>query len=348
MGPWAATIGHNSRMVVLVTGATGFLGGAVARRLAQQGRRVLATGRRQDVGAELIGEGVPFRAARLEDPGDVAALFDVREAGAAIRAVVHCAALSAPWGPRAEFEAANVTATESLVQASLAACVERFVHVSTPALYFDGTDRQDVREDAPLPRPQNHYTRTKLDAERIVDRGVAAGLGAVTLRPRALFGPGDTTIFPRLLRAMERGRLPVIGTGRNRVDLTYIDNAALAVERALDAADHVVGRKYNITNGEPVALWPLLERLARELGFTPPSRRMGRRTARVVAHTLELLHGAFAPRREPLLTRYTVGLLAADTTLDITAARLDLGYRPSVSIEEGVARFLASRKGARG
>jgi nucleoside-diphosphate-sugar epimerase len=332
-------------MVVLVTGATGFLGGSVVRRLARRGERVLATGRRQDIGAALERDGVPFRAARLDDPHAVAALFDERASGAAIRAVVHCAALSAPWGPYAAFEAANVTATRALVQASLAARVERFVHVSTPALYFDGSDRHDVREDAPLPPPQNHYTRTKLAAERIVDRGVATGLNAVTLRPRALFGPGDTTIFPRLLRAMELARLPVIGSGTNRVDLTYIDNAALAVERALDAAEHVVGRKYNITNGEPVALWPLLERLARELDLAPPSRRIGRRTARVLAHTLELFHGAFAPRREPLLTRYTVGLLSADTTLDISAARRDLDYRPSVSIEEGVARFLAARKG---
>jgi len=334
-------------MVVLVTGATGFLGGAVVRRLTRRGERVLATGRRQDVGAALVREGVSFRAACLEDPHAVAALFAERTSGATIRAVVHCAALSAPWGARADFVAANVTATAGLVQASLAARVERFVHVSTPALYFDGSDRHDVREDAPLPPPQNHYTRTKLAAERIVDRAVAAGLPAVTLRPRALFGTGDTTIFPRLLRALERGRLPVIGTGTNRVDLTYIDNAALAVERALDAGDNVVGRKYNITNGEPVALWPLLERIARELHLAPPSRRIGRRTARVVAHMLELFHGTFVPRREPVLTRYTVALLAADTTLDISAARRDLGYRPSVSVEEGVARFLAARNGAR-
>jgi len=340
------SIVHNPAMVVLVTGATGFLGGAVVRRLARRGERVLATGRRQDLGAALAGEGVPFRAACLEDPGAVVGLFAPGEAGERVRAVVHCAALSAPWGARAAFEAANVSATHTLVHACITAGVERFVHISTPALYFDGSDRHDVREDAPLPAPQNHYTRTKLAAERIVDRAVAAGFGAVTLRPRALFGPGDTTIFPRLLRALERGRLPVIGEGSNRVDLTYIDNAALAVELALDAGEHVIGRKYNITNGEPVALWPLLEQLARELHLAPPSRRVGRRTASAVARALELVHRVFAPGREPLLTRYTVGLLAADTTLDISAARRELGYRPGVSIDEGVARFLSAWKGA--
>lgn len=344
-------------MVVLVTGATGFLGGTVARRLARHGEAVLATGRRPDALAALARDGLAARAARLEDPGDVAALFEAAARvaaegrapggpshGSAVRRVVHCAALSAPWGPRAAFEAANVTATRNLVRAALAADVERFVHVSTPALYFDGSDRRDVREDAPLPPPVNHYTRTKLAAEHVVDSGVAAGLRAVTLRPRALFGPGDTTIFPRLLRALERGRLPIIGDGANRVDLTYVENAALAVERALRASDGAVGRKYNVTNGEPIALWPLLERLARELGLRPPTRRIGRRAARAAARALELAHAAFALKREPVLTRYTVGLLSADTTLDITAARRDLGYEPEVSLEEGVARFLAARR----
>jgi nucleoside-diphosphate-sugar epimerase len=330
-------------VVVLVTGATGFLGGAVARRLVRRGEPVLATGRRADVGAALAAEGIPFRAARLEATADVAALFARRPGAPPLRAVVHCAALSSPWGRRAAFEAANVTATRNVAEAALASRVERFVHVSTPALYFDGTDRRDVREDASLPPPQSHYARTKLAAERVIDDAVARGLAAVTLRPRALFGPGDTTIFPRLLRALERGRLPIIGDGANRVDLTFIDNAAHAVALALDAEPHVVGRKYNVTNGEPVLLWPLLARLARELGLAPPTRRVSRRAARVVARALELVHTGLGLRREPLLTRYTVGLLAADTTLDIGAARRDLGYEPLIPVEEGVRRFLAAQ-----
>lgn len=327
-------------MTILVTGATGFLGGAVVHRLQHRGMgAVLATGRDRGAGERLAAQGVAFRVAHLEREADVAALFG--GALGSIEAVIHCAARSAPWGADGEFEAANVTATRHLTAAARAARVARFVHVSTPALYFDGTDRRDVREDAPLARPTNPYVRTKLAAEGVVDRAVADGLPAVTLRPRALFGPGDTTIFPRLLRALARGRLPVIGGGTNRVDLTFVDNAADAAILALGAGSHVVGRKYNVTNGEPVPLWPLIARLARELGHPPPQRRVSRVAARRLATALELAHRVLRLRREPLLTRYTVDLLASDTTLDIAAARRDLGYAPEVTVEEGVRRFLA-------
>ncbi len=329
-------------MVVVVTGATGFLGGAVVQRLVRDGHVVCATGRREGALAAFAGErGVLTVRAELEADGAAEALLRTAQAAGRVSAVVHCAALSAPWGPRRAFEAANVRATELLLLAALSARVARFVHVSTPALYFDGRDRHDVREDAPLPRPLGHYARTKLAAEHAVDRAVADGLAAVILRPRALFGPGDTTIFPRLLRALQAGRLPIIGSGTNRVDLTYIDNAADAVASALDAPRVAAGQRYNVTNGEPIQLWPLLRRVAAALGLDPPRRRIGRRTARAAAGLLELFHAALRLRQEPLLTRYTVGLLAADTTLDISAARRDLGYAPAVGVDEGIERFIA-------
>lgn len=333
-------------MVVLVTGANGFLGGAVVRRLARQGRSVLATGRTERAPGSTTGApGVPdrdgsapsFRVARLDDVTEVQQLFEA----APVLQVVHCAARSKPWGARRDFERDNVRATEVLLERALAHGVERFVHVSTPAVYFDGNDRLDVQESMPLPRPRNDYVRTKLAAEHAVRRAAERGLGTVVLRPRALFGPGDTTIFPRLLKALERGRLPIIGHGRNRTDLTYIDNAALAVERALDAPPDVLGRTYNVTNGEPVALWPLITRLASELHLAQPRRRLPKTVALAAASLLELVHRACAPEREPLLTRYTVGLLAVDATLDIGAARRDLGYAPEVTVAEGLQRFLA-------
>jgi len=337
-------------MVVVVTGATGFLGGAVVRRLVRDGESVVATGRRAAALAALRSPFVETVSAALEERSAVDAVFRAAAkssrasatsgGGGTIDSVVHCAALSAPWGPRAAFQAANVTATENVLAAALEAGVRRFVHVSTPAIYFDGGDRRDVREDAPLPRPAGHYQRTKLAAEHAVERAVARGLDALVLRPRALFGPGDTTIFPRLLRALESGRLPVIGSGENRVDLTYVDNAAHAVALALRAPAALAGRRYNVTNGEPVPLWPLLTRLATALGLAPPTKRIQRRTAHLVAGGLELAHSLLRLEREPLLTRYTVGLLAADTTLDIGAAQRDLGYAPLVGVEEGIESFL--------
>jgi nucleoside-diphosphate-sugar epimerase len=254
--------------------------------------------------------------------------------------VVHCAALAAPWGPRPAFTLANVVATEAIVAACLEAGVARLVHLSSPSLYMGAGDREQVREDDLLPPPINHYAATKREAELRVLAATTQGLRSIILRPRAIFGPGDTTIFPRVLRALESGRLPVIGDGQNRVDLTYLDNAVQAVERALEAPDAACGQIYNISNGETVRLWDVLRWLCRELQLPPPRGRLPRPAAALLGSALELLHRTLRPHVEPALTRYNVEVLACSMTLDITRARTLLGYAPNVSVDEGLRRFV--------
>ncbi len=148
---------------------------------------------------------------------------------------------------------------------------ERFVHVSTPGIYFDFRDRLAIRESDPLPdRPVNAYVKTKLFAEQAVDEAFDQGLPVVTLRPRALFGPGDTAILPRLIRAHQAGRLFVIGDREPLVDLTFIDNAVDALLLCREAPSHALGRKYNVTNGAPVRLWQVVTSVLQELD--PPVR----------------------------------------------------------------------------
>ena len=222
---------------VLVTGATGFLGGAVCRLLHRRGWQVTGTGRNTAVGRELERDGIPFRRASLEEANATARLCTGQGA------VVHCAARSSPWGRWEEFHAANVRATENLLRRAREAGVGKLVHVSTPSIYFDYRHRLDLTETSPLPaRPANAYAATKLAAERLALAAAAAGLPVIVLRPRAIFGPGDTTIFPRLLRAARAGRLPIIGDGRTLADLTYIDDAAEAVACALAAPAGAVAR----------------------------------------------------------------------------------------------------------
>ena len=168
----------------------------------------------------------------------------------------------------------------------------------------------------------------------------------VVLRPRAIFGPGDTALFPRLVRALEAGRLPVIGDGHARIDLTYVDNVCVAVEAALaqlrSARGPALGGTYNVTNGEPVRLWDLVRDLAARLDLAPPARRIPHRVARPLGAALEWTHALLRRPGEPVLTRYSVDSLGLDATLDISAARRDLGYAPEVTVAEGVERFLAS------
>ena len=321
-------------MNALVTGGTGFVGGALARRLHAQGARVMALGRNPEAGAALAREGIGFVRADLADAVAVA------EACQGQDMVFHCGALASPWGPYARFYAANVTGTENVIDGCQQHGVQRLIHVSTPSVYFGTQPRLNVREDAPLPaKPLSHYAATKRLAELAVERAHAAGLPTITIRPRAIFGPGDNVLLPRLLRQVRSGRLRVIGAGDTVADLTYIDNVVDALLLCAEAPAHALGRTYNITNGETVRLWDLVARLCVALGYPPPHKRISMRAALAVAGALEAVY-TLLPGREPPLTRYTVRMLAQDATLDITAARRDLGYAPRVSIEDGLTRFV--------
>lgn len=322
-------------MKAFVSGATGFLGGRLARRLIADGfSEVTGGGRDPEAGAALEREGVRFLRGDLADP-------ELGRAAAKGQTFIfHCAALSSPWGKRAAFERANVAATESLLAGCAASPPARFIHVSTPSIYFDFRDRVDIKESEPLPAKMvNHYAATKLLAEERVLAASDQGLPAVILRPRGIFGPGDTALFPRLLRAHHQGRLFQLAGRDPLVDLSYVDNVIDALCLCREAPERALGRAYNITNGEPVRLYALLRQVLGELDPPPRLKSMPYRAAAALAAGLEMF-GALTGR-EPALTRYTLGLLAFDQTLDISAAREDLGYQPEVSMAQGVENFVS-------
>ena len=247
-------------MKVLVTGATGFLGQALARRLYSQQADVAALGRNPVILAQLEGEGMRPIRADLADGKAISAACNGQEV------VFHAGALAAPWGRAQDFYNSNVLGTQNVIAGCAIHGVGRLVHVSTPSIYFGLDSLVNVREDAPLPtRPVNEYARTKLLAEAAVDRAFARGLPVITIRPRAIFGPGDTTILPRLIARLQKGRLPIIGDGRNLSDMTYVENVVDALLLCAASPTATLGKKYNITNGEPTPLWPLIEKLCAAL-----------------------------------------------------------------------------------
>ncbi|MFO0708479.1 MAG: NAD-dependent epimerase/dehydratase family protein [Sandaracinus sp.] len=328
---------------IVVTGATGFLGGALVRRLAGEGAVVRASGRDRARGEALAREtGASFEVGDLAHPPDADRI--VRGA----LAVVHCAALSSPWGPARDFDRANVRATENVVHACERFHVSRLVHVSTPAVYFDLRAREGIRESDPLPaRPFNDYARTKLEAEDVVMRASRRGLATVIVRPRAIYGPGDTTILPRVVDALERGLFPVIDGGRALVDLTYVDDAVEALVSALSSS-RAVGGIHHVTSGDPRPIGEVIDALADGLGLPRPRRHVSSSRALALAAILESTHRLVAPHREPRVTRYTVGLLARTMTLDLGQAREALGYVPRVRLEQGLARYLEHVRVQRG
>lgn len=324
-----------TRAPVLVTGATGFLGGAVARRLAADGRAVVGTGRDAAAGAALERDGVSFR--RL----DLADAEAVREAVRGCDAVVHSAALAAPWGRAADFWAGNVVGTAAVVAACLDAGVRRLVHVSTPSVCFGAESRLGVRETDPLPAvPLTAYAASKRIAEGLVAAAVADGLDAVVVRPRAVYGPGDRVVLPRLVAALRAGRLPVIGDGRNVASVTYVGNAVDAILACLDGPPEIAGRLYHIADADPVFVWEMIDRLASLLGLPPPVRRVPLGRALRIAAVLEWTYRRLGVRGEPPLTRYGVSVLGHSQTLDVSAARRDLGFDPPPSVERGLREFV--------
>lgn len=322
-------------MKLVITGGTGFLGRHLVWRAAAEGADVLFTGRNAKAAAEVIRLApAPVRWQALAH-GETASEPALAEVAYDADAIVHCAALSSPWGRYDDFHRANVTSTAEVISASRACGVSRLIHISTPSLYFAFADQINIREDADLPEPANDYVRTKRAAETLVQQ---SGLPNVAiLRPRALFGPWDQTLIPRILRVMNQGAMPVMRGGSIKLDLTYIDNAVEAIWLALTKPLKRPVNIYNVSNGEPRELLDLLNRMAREFGLPLRTRKVPWPLVEVVARGLELV-ASLGGGNEPPLTRYSAGVLAFSQTLDVSALRNELGWRPLVSIDEGIRR----------
>ncbi|RMQ47597.1 putative dependent epimerase/dehydratase [Pseudomonas cichorii] len=333
-------------MKVLVTGGTGFIGRHIVWRLASQGCEVQFSGRNPQAAAEVLQYSpAPVNWLPVEH-GTPEATSTLIAATRGCDAIVHCAALSSPWGTPQAFARANLDSTDEVLQACEANAVKRLLHLSTPSLYFAFRDRLDIRESEPLPTPVNEYARSKALAEKRVH---AAGLdAAVILRPRAVFGPWDGTLLPRLLRVMQRGRIPLMRGGRAQLDLTCIENLLHAVELSLHQPLPRSLCTYNVSNGTPLAFDDLLHSIATQFRLNLRTRRLPWRLVDAVARILET-RARLSDSGEPLLTRYGAGVLAFSQTLNLDAIRNELGYRPVMTQEQGIrqhAQWWLARQGA--
>ncbi len=329
----------SATQAVLVTGATGFVGVPLVKALLARGFQVRALGRNPSVLARLAELGAePYSADLGRDKERVVAACQ------GVGLVYHLGALSAPWGKRADFERVNIGGTQAIMNGCVRHCVGRLVHISSPSVLFNGHDQTDLTDDAPYPaRFVSVYSETKKRAEDIVN-AARDRVPFVIIRPKAIFGPGDTTLLPRLLAASRQNRLPQIGNGANRVDLTYIDNVVHALLLA-QAASKAVGNTYTVTNGEPaLSLWEVIRTVLRGLRIPSDLRRVPVPAALAFAGVQEI--AAQFTGREPLLTRYSVLILARTQTYDITATRRDLGYEPVVSLSDGIDRTIAAFQNA--
>ena len=325
-------------MNALVTGGGGFLGSAIVRRLVARGDRVRSLSRGRY--PELDALGVEQIQGDMTDAGAV----DRAVAGCDV--VFHVAAKAGVWGPYADYYRANVLGTQHLLDACRKHDVHRLVFTSSPSVVFDGRDMEGVDESAPYPAHyEAAYPKTKAEAERRVLAANGADLATVALRPHLIWGPGDNHLTPRILERGRAGRLRRIGRANKLIDSVTIDNAAdahlLAADR-LSPGSPIAGKAYFITNGEPVPLWDLVNRILAAGGVLPVTRTIPTWLAYTVGWLLETAYTVLRRRDEPPLTRFVVRELTTAHWFNIEAARRDLGYEPKVSIEEGLRRLAAS------
>ncbi|GGL13857.1 3-beta hydroxysteroid dehydrogenase [Sphaerisporangium melleum] len=316
-----------------MTGGGGFLGLAVCRRLAARGDTVHALQRHRNPALDALG--VTQHLADIRDPAAV------RVAAGSCEAVVHCAAKAGVQGRDRDFEEINVGGTRNVLDAC-ARTGARLVHTSSPSVVHDGRDLEGVDESAPYARRHlAAYPRTKATAERLV-LAAAGRVPVVVLRPHLIWGPGDPHFLPRL--AAHRRRLWLLGPADKTIDTVYIDNAADAHLLALDRlgpGSPLTGRAYFVAQGEPVGFGQWVNALLAAAGLPPVTRRLPVRPAWTAARLLEHLGRLFGGRYVPPLTRLVVSQASTAHWFDISAARRDLGYRPAVSLPEGMARLTA-------
>ena len=330
---------------VLVTGGTGFLGSHLVDQLLADGRSITVVSRQPR--PELTARGIRVVVGALHNPAVCA------EAVQDVTTVFHVAARVGVWGHYDDFYRDNVASTQTLLAAAQAATVRRFIHTSTPSVVYNGGDLTGADESLPLttdcPSP---YPLTKAIAERAVLAANRPEFLTTALRPHLIWGIGDPHLVPRILAKARAGRLRIVGPGTNRVDMVHITNATaahLAAEKALSSANPTAaGRAYFITNDEPVNLWNWVNELLTALGEPPPTKRISLSAASRIGAICETIWRLFRIKGEPPMTRFIAAELAKDHWFDLTAAKRDLGYQPTVSMAQGTRKLIEHLRPLRG
>lgn len=319
-------------MKVLVTGASGLLGGAVAARILANGHDVRTFQRRPsgvDGAADVLGS--------VTDAADVA------KAMAGVDAIVHLAAKVSLAGHASDFAAVNVGGTRAILNEAQRTGVSKLVFVSSPSVAHTGSS---IVGDGALPadpaRAHGNYARTKARAELLALAEDSPELRVVVVRPHLVWGPGDTQLVARVVERARAGRLPLLGHGAALIDSIYVDNAASGIAAALERVDAVHGNSYVLTNGEPRPVAELIAGMCAAAGVAAPAWSVPAGVARAAGSLVEAVWRVKPGVDEPPMTRFLAEQLSTAHWFDQRRTRDDLRWTPEVSLDEGFRRLAAS------
>lgn len=315
-------------MNIFITGASGFVGGAAARHLVAAGHQVSAMSRSAGSDAKIAATGAtPVRC-------DLATITPEHLAG--IDAVIHCAAFVEPWGPKDAWFKSNVLGTQAVLDAAKGAGVARFIHIGTEAAIVHGQHIRGADESYPLaPNSPYPYCATKAQAEQRVRAANAPGFATIVLRPRFIWGPGDTTLLPTVEAMACAGKWTWVDHGKAVTSTTHIANLVHAIELALTHG--TPGEAYFVLDDGDVTIREMIGGMAASRGLDLPDKSIPGWLADTLGGVSEGVWRTFGLKGEPPLTRHAAMVMSRDCTLTDAKARTEMGYAPVISRAEGLA-----------
>ena len=319
-------------MKLFITGASGFVGGAATRALAAKGHTVRAMSRSigsdqriRELGAEPVR--CDLESVNADHVGDA----DL---------VLHCAAYVEAWGPADAWYKGNVLGSRAILAAAREAGVGRFIHIGTEAAIVHGQDIFDADETYPLALDSPYpYCATKAQAEQLVLTAATAEFTTIVLRPRFIWGPGDTTLLPVIEAMHASGGWMWLDHGRALTSSTHIDNLVHAIELAFSRGES--GQAYFILDDGARTLREMITGMAASKGISLPQRSIPRRLADLVGAVSEWCWRSFHLGGTPPLTRHAAMVMSRNCVLLGDKARTGLGYHPVISVAEGMRALSA-------
>ncbi|MCP4442494.1 MAG: NAD-dependent epimerase/dehydratase family protein [Aureispira sp.] len=313
-------------MNIFITGASGFVGGAVSQALKDK-HQIFAMARSERSAKKVKEVGAtPIKCAL--NSVTVENLKD-------IDLIIHSAAFVEEWGTRQQFWQANVEGTRQLLDVAKKAGVKKFMHISTEATLFNGQDMIDIDENYPYPDSTPFlYSETKREAEKLVIKANQQDqFETVVIRPRLIWGPGDLTVLPATLKMVKSGSFRWIDHGKNKTATVHIDNLVHGILLAIDKAR--AGQIYFITDDEEWTIKDFLTGLLATQNVTAPNKNISKGMLRRVASVLDEIWRLFRIKKAPPITKFAANIMSADCTINLAKAKKELGYQPVISVQEG-------------